>query len=364
MAHDISSTPALMTSPYLSVVGWLRNDGYTENYARRVEHAVRFLARQLERFKVPSEIVVVEWNPPPDRRFLADEFGSFGSSAQVTVRFLIADARYHRRAKGWQKRGMHAINAANAGIRRARGRFVLPKALDTFLSDSLVSRIAKLDLDDQAVFRCDRLDVRFDNEKWLALPDDKLLETLASHTVHRNGRLTQSIDWKIRDLHTNACGDFMLMAATKWAQIRGYAKDSTVLCLDADSVALHAAVAHGAREVCWPDECHVYKVMHSNTHVQRTATVWKDWQRRLDHYLVTQKRRELAAKLRIWLDYPRRQVLGVEEILAPSIERNFVAKAIRFAQNDTSVVTNDANWGLAREDLPERVLVRGTWDNP
>ena len=110
----------MMATPYLSIVGWARNDGYTENYARRIEHALRFLARQLERFEVPSEIIVVEWNPPSGRPLLADEFNSLGSSAHVTVRFLIADARYHIGAKGWQKRGMHASNAANAGIRRAR----------------------------------------------------------------------------------------------------------------------------------------------------------------------------------------------------------------------------------------------------
>lgn len=353
----------MTATPYLSVVGWVRNDGYTENYAHRIAHAVRFLARQLDRFEIPSEIVIVEWNPPPDRRLLAEEFGSFDSS-HVTVRFIIANACYHRQAKGWQKRGMNVCRAVNVGIRRARGRFVVPKALDTFFSDELVKRIAKCGLDKSAVYRCDRVDVRLDNERWLELSDQLLLATLASHAVHRNVRLAQSIDWHIRDLHTNACGDFTLMAAKKWAQIRGYPKDPTVLCLDADSIALHAAAAHGARELCLPDECRVFKIMHENTHVQRTTTVWKDWQRRLDYYLLTVKRRELAAKLRIWLDYPRRRVRGVEEILAPSIERNFVAKAIRFARNDTSVVTNDANWGLAQEDLPERVLVRGTWDKP
>jgi hypothetical protein len=352
----------MTATPYLSIVGWARNDGYTENYAQRIEHALRFLAKQLERFEVPSEIIVVEWNPPGERRLLADEFGSFGCSPHVTIRFLIADGRYHKGAKGWKKRGMHASNAANAGIRRARGHFVLPKPLDTFFSEELVSRIARLDLDEQAIFRCDRVDVRFDNEEWTHLPEDQLLDALSRHTVERHRQLTQSIDWNIRNLHTNGCGDFMLMTAARWAQIRGFPKDSTVLCLDADSIALHAAVAHGAREVCWPDECHVYKVVHSNTHVLRTATVWKDWQRRLDHYLLTEKRRELAAKLRIWLDYPRRQVRGLEEIRAPSIERNFVAKAIRFARNDTSVATNDAHWGLAHEVLPERILMRGDWD--
>ena len=68
--------------------------------------------------------------------------------------------------------------------------------------------------------------------------------------------------------------------------------------------------------------------------------------------------------LRVWLDYPRRRVRGLEEIVAPSIERNFVAKAARYARNDTSLVTNDADWGLARDSLSERTVLRAAWDAP
>ncbi|MDI1266030.1 MAG: hypothetical protein PS018_22530 [bacterium] len=353
-----------MTSPYLSIVGWARNDGYTENYVRRIEHAVGILARQLDRGGIDSEIILVEWNPPPDRPLLADTFASFGPLSHVTIRVIVADRRFHVGWQGWQKRGMHGSNAANVGIRRARGMFVTPKALDTFYSEKLIEQIAKRDLDEQAVYRCDRWDVRLVDDAWIDLSNDALLEELARNVEQKHGRLLHSVDWKMRDLHTNACGDFMLMSARKWAEIRGYQRDHTVLCLDADSIALHAATARGTREVCWQNGCHIYKIQHGMTHLQRTTTVWKDWQRRLDNYLVASKRRELAAKLRIWFDYPRRQVRGVEEILAPSIERNFVAKAERFARNDISLVTNEAEWGLARETLPEKILARGNWDVP
>lgn len=347
--------------PYLSIVGWTRNDGYTDDYVRRTNLAIGFLARQLDRHRIPSEIVIVEWNPPTDRPLLSEILALEGVNSHVTVRFITVDGRYHQGAEGWQVRGMHGGNAANVGLRRARGRFVTPKAVDTFYSESLVQKIAKMELDDQSVYRCDRSDV-FPDATWLECPDESLLEALAQNVVQRHGRLTHSIDWKIRDLHTNGCGDFMLMSAKTWHAIRGYQKDPTVLCLDADSIALHAAAAHGAREVCWQDDCTVLKVQHTNTHAQRTTTIWKDWQHDLDRYLLSKNRRELAAKLRIWLDYPRRRVRGIEEILAPSIERNFVAKATRFARNDTSLVTNTQDWGLARETLPEKYIVRADWD--
>ena len=351
----------MITQPYLSIVGWARNDGYTPNYANRLEHALGFLVRQLDKHKVPSELIVVEWNPPPDRPLLAEEMGPLGGAGHVTVRFILVPPKHHEGPRGWQTRGMHVNNAANVGMRRARGRYVTPKALDTFYSEQLVSRLAQLNLDDGCVYRCDRLDARMEDESWLNLPDEELLAALARHTVQRHGRLTHSIDWKMRDLHTNACGDFLLMTAERWSEIRGYQKDASVLCLDSDSIALHAAAAHGASEIHWLDEC-IYKVVHGNTHAQRTATVWKDWQLRLDQHLMGRKRRDLAMSLRVWLDYPRRRVRGLEEILAPSIERNFVAKAARYARNDTSFVTNDADWGLAREHLSEHTVLRATWD--
>ena len=308
-----------MPSPYLSIVGWARNDGYTENYVARIERAIGLLARQLDCARIDSEIVLVEWNPPSDRPLLADSFSSFGSLSHVTIRVIVVERRFHVGWLGWQKRGMHGSNAANVGIRRARGRFVTPKAIDTFYSESLLEQIAQQDLDEQAVYRCDRWDARMVDETWINLPDDALLQKLARNVEIRHVRLQHSVDWKIRDLHTNACGDFMLMSAKRWAEIRGFQRDPTVLSLDADSIALHAAAAHGVREVVWQDECHVYKIQHGMTHLQRTTTIWKDWQYRVDQYLVEINRRELAAKLRTWFDYPRRRVRGVEEILASSI---------------------------------------------
>lgn len=349
-------------SPYLSIVGWVRNDGYTDDYVRRTNAAIGFLVRQLDRHAISSELIIVEWNPPTDRPLLSELVTLPGGASHVTVRFITVDGRFHRGPRGWQVRGMHGNNAVNVGFRRARGRFVTPKSMDTFYSEALVREIATAKLDEQAVYRCDRVDVRPPSEGWLERPEELLLEELQKNTVIRHGRLTQPDDWKIRDLHTNGCGDFMLMSAKVWQAIRGCQKDPTVLCLDADSIALHAAAAHGAREVCWHEDRVVFKIQHGNTHLHRTTIVWKDWQERLDRYLVAANRRALATKARMWLDYPRRRVRGVDDFLAPSIERNFVAKAVRYARNDMSLVTNSPDWGLADENLPEKIVMRASWD--
>jgi hypothetical protein len=354
-----------MTSvPYISVVGWLRNDGYTNNYLQRIRHAIGLLAGQLERHGVPSEIIVIEWNPPSDRPLIADLLGGFGDGGCVTVRFVVVDGRYHRPLAGSEFKGMHVLNAANVGLRRARGRFVLPKPVDTYLTEAVMKEIARGELNEKEAYRCDRYDVAFENEGWLSWGECNLLDRMGENIVAHHGRLTQSPYWAIRDLHTNACGDFTVMAAHRWHEIRGFQDDPTVLCLDADSIALHAAAAHGVREVCLPDACRVYKVMHSNLFAQRVSEDWQDWQKRLERFIMGHVSTGLAIELRIWFDYPRRRIRGVDGVLGPSIERNFVVKARRYARNDTSLVTNSENWGLARESLVERTISRAGWDTP
>lgn len=355
------ATTGRTTRPYLTVVGWTRNDGYTANYAERTTHAIGLLVRQLEAHRMPSELIVVEWNPPADRPRMSDLVGSL-DTRQTTVRFVEVGEEYHRRLKGWKERGLPTVAALSVGIRRARGIFLTPKALDTFYSNELIARIAEQDLDESCVYRVDRCDVQIDGDAWLGVSDEELFELLMNSPMQRHLRQQQSPQWKIRDLHTNGCGDFTLLSTVRWHQMRGYPKDSTVLGLDADSIALHAAAGHGAHEVCWLDDCAVYKVVQSTLHNQRVMPVWKAWQERLDRYLLEINRRDLVHRMRMLLDYPKRRVRGIESILAPSIERNFVAPATRFARNDVSVPINDSNWGLGKIDFPERVVARASWD--
>lgn len=280
----------------------------------------------------------------------------------VSLRVIVVDGRYHRPLVGSEAKGMHSLNAANAGMRRARGRFIVPKALDTYFTDDVIERIARKELNEDEAYRCDRYDVQLTSEEWHHLSDADLFARMSDSVVQHHARLTQSPYWGIRDLHTNACGDFTLMATRHWHAIRGFQDDPTVLCLDADSIALHAAAAHGVREVCWPETCRVYKIMHDHTFTQRVSQDWQGWQSRLERMLMGGISTGLAIELRILFDYPRRRIRGVDGVLGPSIERNFVVKARRYAKNDTSLVTNKDDWGLAGEPLIERTLAKAEWD--
>ena len=60
-------------SPYLSIVVTARNDNHGGDLTKRTQMFIDGLAAQATRHRVPIELILVEWNPPPDRRSLAEE---------------------------------------------------------------------------------------------------------------------------------------------------------------------------------------------------------------------------------------------------------------------------------------------------
>lgn len=352
----------MTASPYVSFVTYGRNDGYTPSYTQRVSRATACLASQLERAGVDSEIIVCDWNPPHDRPSLLDMLEVPKALRHVSILGFVVPPEYHRKFVGSHERGMHPGEAANVGIRRALGSFITPKSSDTFLSPQTIAMIERRDLDPDAMYRIDRYDTTITDESIWQLDDQALLARLAEMPSTRLDWIEQLPYWGLRRLHTNAAGDFMLMHATYWQRLRGHPRDETVLSLDVDSLVMHAAAALGAREHRWPDDCRVYKPIHGNLSGARTSEVWKPWQRALNDVLCDHVSPTAGYWSRVFFDYPRRKVRGVESVVGTSFERNFVYPAGRWARGATPVPNQPENWGLADESLERRTLCRAAWD--
>jgi hypothetical protein len=353
----------MTATPYVSFVTYGRNDAYTPSYLHRVNRSMTCLAHQLEREAVDGEIIIADWNPPAGRPHLIDILDVPSSLRHVSIRGIIVEPEHHRSFAGAAERAIHAGEAANVGIRRARGRFVTPKASDTFFSPQTIAMLASRELDDNTMYRITRHDVVIDDdEAILDLANDALLATLQHLPSAPHAYIRQSAHWGLRNLHTNACGDFTLMALKHWHRLRGHPHDATVLTLDIDSLVMHAAAALGVRECRWPEDCRVYKPSHGNTSTARVSQVWTGWQRTLDKVLSERVSQHTALRARILFDYPRRRIRGVKSVIGPSIERNFVAPAGRWARGNMPIQSQPENWGLADVALEERVLCRADWE--
>jgi len=348
--------------PYVTFVSYFRNDSYTSDFDLRVKRATGFLVRQLQRSAIAAELILVEWNPPPGRPLIIDSLGPFPQDDCVQVRGIVVGKEHHQPFLGSQEWGMNPAAAANVGLRRARGSFISPKAADTYLSDEIIATLARRDLSDDAMYRCDRLDVLLSTADLEEADDAALLARLESLECFRHGRLAHLSQWHIRDLHTNACGDFLLMSRAMWHTVRGFPLDGTVLSLDCDSLIMHAAAAMGVQEICLPAGCHVFKGIHSRLFSNRITPVFTPWQAKLDALLTRARWWRLHTLSRGFFDYPKRKVRGVESVIGPSIERNFVKPAEEWAQGAVPQFNQPENWGLGDQPLEDRVLCRANWD--
>ena len=108
----------------------------------RIQVFVNGLAGQAERFRVPVELVIVEWNPPEDRPSLADAVSWPASTEYFGAHIIEVPREVHLRLENGDRLPLFQMIAKNVGIRRARGRFVLATNVDVLLSDELMTAIA------------------------------------------------------------------------------------------------------------------------------------------------------------------------------------------------------------------------------
>jgi hypothetical protein len=348
-------------TPYVSFVTWGRNDGYTNDYLPRMAKALTCLVRQLEAAKLESEIIVSEWNPPPERPLLVDSLDLPCTSSHVSIRGVVSDPSHHARFRGAAEHGMHNGEAWNVGIRRARGQYIAPKASDTFLSTETIERIGRRDLTPDTLYRVDRYDVVVPPELW-RLDGKAFLAALETLPAERNEHIQQLPHWQLRDLHTNASGDFLLMPAAWWHRLRGHPADETIFSLDGDSLVMHAAAALGIEQCRWPAPCKVYKPRHGHLNNARITFVWQPWQRALEAVLAHVGGAGLAHQARMAFDYPKRRVHNIDSILASSVERQFARPASRWARGVRPATTQPESWGLADQSLATRVMCRAAWE--
>jgi hypothetical protein len=123
-------------------------------------------------------------------------------------------------------------------------------------------------------------------------------------------------------LHTNACGDFTLLAREHWFDLRGY-PEFDLFSMNIDSVFCWAAHHGGAREEILPDPMRIYHIEHG------TGSGWTpEGQAQLFE--------RIAAKGLSWLD--------IKQVLSWAGDMNRL---------NAPMIFNQENWGLSDDRLTE-----------
>jgi hypothetical protein len=144
--------------PYLSVVATTRNDNHGGDLTKRTQTFIDGLAVQATRHRVPVELVLVEWNPPPDRRSLAEEMRWPESTPFYRARIITVPANVHATLDPEFRLPLYQMIGKNIGIRRARAPFILATNIDLLFSDDLFQQFSQ-GLRPDRLYRADRCDV-------------------------------------------------------------------------------------------------------------------------------------------------------------------------------------------------------------
>ncbi len=172
--------------PYLSLVVTARNDDHGGNLLHRMQAFVGGWIAQARRHGIPSELIIVEWNPPADRVRLAEALEWPDDFGPCRVRFIEVPPELHQRFAHAEALPLYQMLAKNVGIRRARGRFVLATNIDILFSDELAGFLAEQRLECGRMYRIDRHDAMSDVP--IDSPIEEQLAYCASHLIRVNVR--------------------------------------------------------------------------------------------------------------------------------------------------------------------------------
>jgi hypothetical protein len=175
-----------VSEPYLSVVVAARNDNHGGDMLARMQAFLDCWIAQAQRYGIPSEIVVVEWNPPADRPRLREVLSWPVDLSPCDIRFVDVPREVHERFPHPAAIPLHQMIAKNAGIRRARGKFVLVTNIDIIFSPAMMRWMAERRLEPGTMYRMDRLDIANDLPKDGGVDD--LLAFCESHVLRRFAR--------------------------------------------------------------------------------------------------------------------------------------------------------------------------------
>ena len=350
--------------PYLSVAVGSRNDDHGGNLLRRTQAFVDALFGQCDRFGVQVELVLVDWNPPADEPPLVEAI-RWPSAAAGSARIITVSKDLHERFGSAPGLPLHQFIAKNVALRRARGEMVLATNIDVLLSDPLMRTIAERRHAADVVYRADRVDVH--PEVPLGVPVSEQMAFCEANQLRCHERdgtrdfrdgsffriyrdpavlkavsalaplsflplLGPRIDNARRSLrfmntvgalHTNASGDFTLMARDAWHRLNGY-WEFPGFPVYVDGLLCYAAKFLGLREeILAPDAC-AYHIEHGKGSGFKEYRSGRKWEQ---------------------LDKS-----GIARITPES----YLAMLYEMKDGTRPLPWNDSAWGLGDEVLPER----------
>lgn len=281
------------TAPIYSIVVTSRNDSHGGNIMKRMRLFVNGLIHQANAFKLPIELIFVEWNPIEGVEGLSEVLPKPKAEDFLRLRYIIVPNRIHAKYKRAAEIPLFQMIAKNVGIRRAKGEYVIASNVDLLFSSGLFEILANQKLDPKCFYRANRVD--FPDGISEEMPFEAQVEFAENNVIRRNGWdsrfqyvnvrahgikelgpvsrwITDQIGKRHRKkqpygeaqyylLDREACGDFTMMHRDAWMAIKGYA-ELDLYSIHVDTLGIVAAKALGYSQVVFPSDACTYHIDH------------------------------------------------------------------------------------------------------
>ena len=351
--------------PYLTIVIPSRNDNHGGDLLERMQTSLNGLIEQLENYKIDSEIILIDWNPPEGKVHLKDAIKWPKDVKYCTIKFIEVLSAIHQKIQHSDKLPIYVVGAINCGVRRARGEFVLPRPIDLLYSDELMSFIANQNLKHNERYRVNRCDVNR-----AVLEKKNLNEQLEYCKNKRNIIRVHSYDPHygqegLPSMHTDASGDFQLMSKDFWHLLRGY-REGDIISAYADPLLSYASYAVGVKEVVLSNDRCIYHIDHGDS-FNDGIKIKRSFFERILVFFFNPVRSFLPVfmtrKMLFWYQKlvgkkRKTEVFGIPTM--DYMEHLDLARSI--ISGKRPYFFNDENWGLGQEVLPEFVVKTADWD--
>lgn len=332
-------------TPYLSVVIVSRNDDHGVDMRQRTTVCLMGMIEQLERHRIPSELIFVEWLPPADRPLLRDILPWPSVTKYCSIKVVVVPPEKVGDYEYTEEYSIRDLTPWNTGIKRARGEFILSTVTDILLSDDFFQMVAKRQLDKDRFYRIDRCDV---NRNMLNIKGlDEQLKYCRRNIIdmHTLNPVKFILKPGVPVLHDKAPGDFILMAKDQWHRIHGFPQNFNC---GADTLAIYSAYASGVKQKILKKPIRLFHIDHDS--------IWKT-----SSYLYFRK-----LLIRLKIPYKLVDVLSVllnrlystrsslEKLDVKLISSQEVKEIVtEMISGKRSFILNGSDWGLGRQNLIE-----------
>lgn len=278
---------------YLSVVATSRNDNHGGSLTYRMQHFVDGFVAQCIRHELNAELILVEWNPPPENIPLKEVLRFPTDRGPLKIRIITVPPRLHEKLKHSKNLPLFQMIGKNIGIRRARGNYILATNIDILFSDEVMQYL-KHHLKENYLYRTDRLDIpselpqntswenilnfsknnafRVNAKKNISIKAQRVarqvgLREIMTKITNPSKNIFKNLYWYyqksryVSSLHLNACGDFTLLSKQNWQNLRGY-PEWEVHSWHLDSILLHQSYFHDIPQICLPKDHCIYHIEH------------------------------------------------------------------------------------------------------